>query len=221
MLLFIAPLLLTALLAPPAPTTTWAGAQEVTGTRKIPVIGTVSTRNLSWFIAYRRPTKDGFELVQRPCGVSFDSVMGVQVHIDPKAVQSVPPATLTFTTEPDGSFGARAMTSGWGATDHDGDGKPGITVGVKAALCGGALQVASRTTTSARLRTVGTALEGVVKVRVKQEILGADGACLKKAAKDSDEAMTGWVRLVPAPPGATCQTWTGNRWPAIKRDPAP
>lgn len=226
MLFSIAPMLIAQLAVPPsaapvptpAAVTLWAGAQEVTGSRKIPVIGTVKTRNLSWFIAEKRATKDGFELVQRPCGVSFDSVMGVQVQIDPKAVQSVPPATLRFTNEPDGSFGARAATSGWDAADHDGDGKPGITVSVKAALCGGALQVASQTSTSARLRMVGAALEGVVKVQVKQEILGAEGLCLKKAAEDSDEALTGWVRLVPAEPTATCQTWTGARWPALKRD---
>ena len=226
MLFSIVPMLIAQLAVPPAvaPVETpaavslWAGAQEVTGTRKIPVIGEVTTRNLSWFIAQKRPTKDGFELIQRPCGVSFDSVMGVQVQIDPKAVRSVPPATLRFTNEPDGSFGARSATSGWDATDHDGDGKPGITVSVKAALCGGALQVASQTRTSARLRMVGTALEGVVKVHVKQEILGAEGMCLKKAAKDSDEALTGWVRLVPAPATASCQTWSGARWPALKRD---
>ncbi|MGK0359715.1 MAG: hypothetical protein ACI9U2_002021 [Bradymonadia bacterium] len=203
-------------LAPPA-VTLWAGAQEVTGSRNIPLLGAVKTRNLSWFIAERRATKDGFELVQRPCGVRFDSVMGVQVHISGEAVQSVPPATLRFTTEPDGSFGARAATSGWDASDHDGDGKPGITVGVKAAVCGGSLQVASQASTSARLRAVGAGLEGVVKVHVKQQILAAEGACLKRAAQDSDETLTGWVRLVPAPGTATCQTWSAARWPALKR----
>lgn len=211
------PAVATPAVTPPA-VTLWAGAQEVTGSRKIPMLGAVQTRNLSWFIAEKRATKDGFELIQRPCGVSFDSVMGVQVHIGAKAVQSVPPATLRFTTEPDGSFGARAALSGWDATDHDGDGKPGVTVGVKAAICGGSLQVASRASTSARLRMVGTGLEGVVKVHVKQQILAAEGACLKRAAEDSDETLSGWVRLVPAPATATCQTWSAARWPALKRN---
>lgn len=185
------------------------------------MVGTLKTVNRSWFLAERRPTADGFELVQRPCGVHFAPVMGVQVALAPAAVQRVPPATLKLARQPDGSFGVAGAKSGWDATDVDGDGKPGVTVQVKAAICGGTLQVASETTTAARLRTVGKALEGQVKVRVKQRILDADGACLKKAAEDTDETHTGWVRLVPVPAGATCKTWQAAQWPALKRDGSP
>lgn len=207
--------ILIGLLAPPGPTT-WAGMQEVVGSQDVPVIGTVKTRNRSWFIAERRATADGFELVQRPCGVSFDPVMGVQVAMRPDAVPKLPAATLRFTRQPDGSFGVVNAQSGWDRTDHDADGQPGVTVQVKAAICGGTLQVASQTLTTARLKAVKDGLEGPVRVQVKQTILGASGACLKKAAADSDEAMSGWVRLVPVPAGATCQTWKPARWPTLR-----
>lgn len=205
-------------LAAPPPPTLWAGVQEVTGERAVPVIGTLKTTNRSWFLAERRETADGFELVQRACGVHFAPVMGVQVAIPDAAIQRVPPATVRLKTQPDGTVGAVGAESGWDRGDVDGDGRPGLTVTVKAAICGGALQVASAASTAIRLRVVGEALEGQVKVRVKQTVLGADGACLKKAAEDTDETHAGWVRLVPVPAGATCKTWQPAQWPALKRD---
>ena len=83
---------------------------------------------------------------------------------------------------------------------------------------GGRLYVASTSTTQARLKAQGEALEARVAVRVEQRVLGADGACLKATADDEVQALTGWFRLVPVPPGTGCPT-DPAAWPAIPGAP--
>lgn len=205
--------LLVALLAPPQPTH-WIGYQEVTGEKAVPVLGTLKTRNRAWFLAERRPTAEGFVIVQRPCHVDFDPVMGVKVKVSPALLRNLPATEAHFTPLPDGTFGARGWQSGWGPEDVDDDGRPGATVTVEAPMCGGKLYVASTSTTKARAKTHNGGLDGRVQVTVKQQILGAEGACLKSTAEDSLEHHAGWFRLVPTTPDTTCRTFSRQAWPA-------
>ncbi|MEZ4473802.1 MAG: hypothetical protein R3F60_24030 [bacterium] len=175
----------------------------------------MQTRSQTWFLATLTPTiGGGFTLEQRPCRVEIAPVLGVSVRMDPAAVPRLPAAVATFQRQPDGSFGAPGWTAGWDAEDVDGDGHPGLTLAVDAPLCGGRLYVASQSTTRARLRAHDGALEARIAVQVEQRVLGADGACLKATAADETQALTGWFRLVPVPPGTTCPT-DPARWPAL------
>jgi hypothetical protein len=208
--------LVAVLLASPAapPPTRWLGYQEVTGTKDVPVIGTLTTRNRSWFVAERHPTPAGFRLVQRPCHVDFDRVMGVKVAVAPALLANLPATDAQFDLLPDGTFGAQGWRSGWDEGDVDRDGKPGATVTVEAPMCGGKLYVASTSTTKARAKAHNGGIDGRVQITVEQHILGADGACLKATAEDSTEQHAGWFRLVPAPDGATCADFDRRTWPA-------
>ncbi|MCA9545548.1 MAG: hypothetical protein KC613_14185 [Myxococcales bacterium] len=210
--------LLAALLAPTAPTaalpTLYAGYMEVVGTKDVPVIGTLKTRNRTWFLAERTPTEDGgFALRQRICQVEFDRVMGVQVKLGPALLEHLPAVEARLDPLPGGFFGGR-WAQGWDATDVDRDGKPGGTIVVDAPMCGGRLYVQSQTVTKAKARPVEGAIDGRIAVSVDQKILGADSACLKAASEDEHLEQTGWFRLVPVPADATCLAWRRADWPA-------
>lgn len=206
---------LVALLAPPTPGV-WAGYQEVEGKREVPLLGVVKTLARTWFLAELTPTPSGgFRLTQRPCHVEFKPVMGVRVGMAPEAVPKLPPSVGTF--EPEGpGFAAQGWVTAWDATDIDQDGHPGVTMRIEAPLCGGLLYVASQATTRARARMQGDALEGRVQVDVKQQVLGAEGACLRQFAASEAEQVSGWFRLVPMPEGTQCPTDLAT-WPALPK----
>ncbi len=204
-----------ALLASP-PSGLWAGYQEVEGKRELPVLGSVKTLARTWFLAEVTATPDGgFTLTQRPCHVEFKPVMGVQVDMPATTVPKLPPSVGTFQPEGPG-YAAPGWVTAWDVTDIDGDGHPGVTLAVRAPLCGGRLFVASQATTRARARMNGGALEGRVQVDVKQQVLGADGACLRQFAADEAEQVSGWFRMVPVAVGTVCPV-EPSKWPALPK----
>jgi hypothetical protein len=202
---------LALLLSPPP--TLWAGYQEVAGERDVPVLGTVTTRNRTWFLARWEPEGDGYVLRQRTCGVDFDRVMGVAVKMPDRLLARLPVTTARFAPRADGSWFGQ-WESGWGAEDLDADGRPGVTIVVDAPMCGGRVQVTSSTVSRATLKPDGEALAGGVVVDVTQSVLDASNACLRSASEDTREQHRGWMRLVPVPPDSTCGRWRTDEWPA-------
>ncbi len=207
----IAAMVALLLSTPPAPL--WAGYQEVTGEREVPILGTVTTRNRTWFLARWDRDGDGYVLRQRTCGVRFDRVMGVGVKLPDRLLARLPVQTARFVPRGDGTWFGE-WESGWGGEDLDADGRPGVTIEVDAPMCGGRIQVASRTVSRAQLRADGEVLEGGVVVDVTQDVLGASNACLRSASDDTREQHRGWMRLVPVPPDSTCGRWRTDEWPA-------
>ena len=108
-----------------------------------------------------------------------------------------------------------SWSSGWDDEDIDGDGQPGVTIRVKAPLCGGKLFVASETSSKAQATWSAGQLEGDIQVVVQQEILGATGPCLKLAASDSVDHMQGQFRYAPVPEGTTCDSLPRSAWPSV------
>lgn len=220
--------LIAALMAPPATQTPmddaaagavprtdvlYAGYQDLRGQTEVPVFGLIDTRSRTWFIA-RWTEKDGaWVLQQRTCAVDFDRVLGARVNMPEQLMRRLPVTEIPFRPEAGGLF-APAWTSGWGADDLDGDGHPGATIEVDAPVCSGGVYVASTATSSARLRPDGDGFQGKIRVRVRQQVLGASGACLRTVAQDSDETMRGVMRVVPVGADASCSRWSLARWPA-------
>ena len=205
-------------LAPaPAPTTAsaelptlWAGHQVTFGKREVPFKGEVSTRMDSFVIARLRRRDGGvIELEQTACHVRFSKVAGVMVHMDAEAL---PETRMVFATGDDGSPTGRSLVA-WSNEDVDEDGHPGMTVHVKAPVCSGDLYVTNRSTTKATATFDSERLEGNAKVHVRQEILGAEGACLSAVAKTTDERVKGPFAYVPVPEGTTCETLFNQGWP--------
>ncbi len=194
----------------------WAGHQLVTGAQSAPVIGEIRTRTDSFLLARARRTEAGWEFEQRACRVEIADVAGASVTMA-RPVERLPEARFTL-TEKLGAFEG-GWFSLWGREDVDGDGRPGATVIVDAPLCGGTLEVASRTGNFASASPAGGALRGTIRVRVEQWILGTDGACLSLVAKDTDERMTGTFAYAEVPAGTTCATLEGRPWPVRAREP--
>ncbi len=208
------PLWFNVALAAPLPdvgsSATWIGTQSVVGVRSIPLIGTVEFRTDSRVLATVSRTSEGrIELVQRVCGIVFSRALGAEMHLDPTAPRAMAPTRLAFDRAADGSWLAGPWPSGWTADDHDHDGHPGITVRVKAPVCGGGLHVASTGTNHAT--APADPRSGHIKVWVEQDILGSEGACLRIMARDRDEWLEGRYRYEDAPAASTCDTIT--EWP--------
>ena len=194
----------------------WAGYQEVQGFQVLPVMGKVATRSRTWLLATLAPTPDGgFTLTERGCMVDFKPVLGVQVEMPAATVARLPTTLATFQVE-GADFVAPGWQAGWGTEDVDGDGHPGVTLSVRAPLCGGQLYVASTATTRARARMHEGALEARIAIDVEQTMLGAEGACLREVASNETQHLTGWLRLVPVPAGTTCPTDPAV-WPALPK----
>ena len=84
---------------------------------------------------------------------------------------------------------------------------------VSCPICSGELYVANRSRTRATATLGPGRIEGKARVRVKQQILGAKGACLSAVAKDTDETQAGPFAYVPVPAGSTCETLMAQGWP--------
>jgi hypothetical protein len=208
----VTPAIALALLLSPPPVL-WAGYQEVTGEHDVPVIGTVETRNRTWFLARFDPEGGGRVLRERVCGVDFDRVMGVRVRLPERLLARLPIVTARFEAQPDGGWAGEWIT-GWGREDLDDDGRPGVTIDVDAPMCGGRVEVESRSTSRAVLRPEGDGFAGPLVVDVDQTMLGASNVCLRAASDDTREHHTGWMRLVAVPPDSTCGRWGPADWPA-------
>lgn len=194
----------------------WAGHQIVTGEQQAPVLGAIRTRTESFLLASAKRTATGWAIEQRACRVEIADVAGASVKMA-RPVELLPAAR--FTLEAKGAGLEAGWFALWGREDVDGDGRPGATVIVDAPLCGGTLEVASRTGSFATARPDGEGLTGTIRVRVEQWILGTDGACLGLVAKDTDERMAGTFAYAPVADGASCASLAAAPWPVRAREP--
>jgi hypothetical protein len=192
----------------------WAGHQVVFGEADVPVLGKRETRSDSYLLA-RVTKRDGkITITQKACKVDFQEVLGTKIRIPEKALLDLPPATFSFVPDRDG-LRATPWEVGWGRQDVDRDGKPGLTVEVDASVCGGKLYVASTTKSAAsgRMLDSGEGMMGKISVRVRQEILDADSACLRMFASDSDEIQTGGFIYRRVADNASCRELLRHPWP--------
>ncbi|MEM9456445.1 MAG: hypothetical protein AAGF11_19850 [Myxococcota bacterium] len=190
--------------------TLWAGHQVTFGQRKVPFKGKVQTRTDSFVIARLDRDGDLLKLEQTACQVRFSKVAGVRVHMDADAL---PQTRMVFSGREDSAELAGRSIVAWSSADIDEDGNPGMTVRVDAPICSGELYVANRSKTRATATVEPQRIEGKARVRVKQQILGAKGACLSAVAKDTDENQSGPFAYVPVPEGSTCATLMAQGWP--------
>jgi len=196
----------------------WLGHQIVVGAQEAPILGVIHTRTESYLLARARRVATGWELEQRACRVEIGDVAGASISMK-NPVERLPVAKFLL-EEKAGAFEGGYFVL-WGREDVDGDGRPGATVVIDAPLCGGSMEVASRTGNFARARPSGEALAGSIRLRVEQWILGTEGSCLGIVAKDDDQRMAGNVADVPAAPGETCASLHGAPWPVRAKEPPP
>ncbi|MFT4622726.1 MAG: hypothetical protein ACI8PZ_001382 [Myxococcota bacterium] len=192
-----------------APDALWAGTVAVLGERKVPILGTVQFRTDTNALADVWRVDGGWLLSQRTCGVHFARTAGAQLHLAEHAPAAMPLSTIHFVASGD-QWLAGPWPSGWNADDHDADGEAGITVNVKAPICGkGELHVESVATSAARgAPTTGVALAGDIKVRVIQTNHSAKGICLRLLPRETDETMIGRFAYRQVALGTTCEQVT-------------
>jgi hypothetical protein len=188
----------------------WAGHQVSYGEREIPFRGTVVTRVDSLVLARVKMEGSRLMISQVACAVRFDEVAGVRISMD---ADKLPRARMNFELQADGeTFVAKSLVS-WDDADIDGDGHPGMTIGVDAAACDGDLYVSNRSRTRAEGQFDPKAFRGSAKVKVVQEVLGANGRCLGVVARDTDEVVSGPFAYVGVPLGTTCESLISSGWP--------
>jgi hypothetical protein len=178
-------------------------------------MGTLQTRTDTFVLA--EVVEDGAALLirERPCRIEFAEVAGVRVRLEPSAIERLPEVVLRFQRDASGRWSAGPWGSGFGHGDEDADGNPGLTLVVDAPLCGGRLYVESEAETIARGVREAEGLRGELKVRLKQHILGAEGACLSALAGDSEERLSGKFRYVAVADGTRCEEISAERWPTV------
>lgn len=189
----------------------WAGHQVVTGEKKVPVLGTLQTRVDTYTLASVRRSGEGFVVEQTACKVNFKKVAGTKIAMK---TSRLPRTKMRFVFE----GGADEVVGGsvveWGKEDVDRDGNPGFAVKVDAPMCGGTLHVANSSKTRARGTINGAdGMRGTVDVVTDQTVLGADGRCLERLAKDSSERQKGKFAYTRVDAGATCKSLLGQSWP--------
>jgi hypothetical protein len=197
----------------------WAGKLTVIGYRRIPFLGKVEFRTSNRLIA-TVTRKDGrIELDQQVCSIDFEKVFGAKLHIDPDAPPRMPHAQPKFTPLADGSYMADFWTSGWDQTDHDQDGDPGVSIDVRAPLCGGDVFMESHARSESRAVPWHGALAGKIRVEVTQKVLGTHGACLAFMAKDHTQWLHGFVAYEPLDGPRGCDDMGPFSWPDYEADP--
>lgn len=193
----------------------WAGHQVVSGRKDLSVLGEVETRTESFLIADVSRRGDDYRLTQYTCRVAMSPVNGVQAKIADRAVRSLPPATIEFSSRPGGQFSPSRWNTGWGVADYDRDGRQGLTVTVDAPLCGGALYISSTTQTDAQWEAYDAGLEANLEVSVEQDILDTSNWCLDLATSDTTETVVGKVRYLPVSKESTCDRLFSSGWPVL------
>jgi hypothetical protein len=189
----------------------WAGHQVTITARKVPLLGTIETRQDVLMIADVVRDGDTLSLTEQPCQITLRSGTKVEVRFDRGAVQNIPPARIRYTFG--GSVWSGSWTGGWGQRDVDGDGKAGFGVGVDAPVCDGTMQIATLTATSGSAREVGGGLDGNVRIALTRDILSTDSACLSLVPKHTEEVVSGSFVYRPVPAGATCASLLAEGWP--------
>lgn len=201
-----------AVAAPPAEV--WAGHQVVYGTKPILMFGELKTQTDSYVLA--RVTRDGDALVleQEACEVTFAEALGVQALMPPATLRRLPDARIRLTVDAKGAATATPWRVAWGSEDIDGDGNPGVTVGVESRMCGGELYVTSDTLSSvsgARLTDGG--LTGQIAVTVEQQILGASRSCLLLGGEEQRDQQQGRFAYRRVDAATTCDDLRVASWP--------
>ena len=182
----------------------WAGRFVASGSRRVPIIGTITYRTETRTLATVEPSETGVRLQQRTCAVVFEKSAGATLAMNPRGPAGIPTFHLSFERQAQG-WTAQPWASGWGPEDLDGDGSPGITIDVSAPLCGGSLMVASDAlTTPSRIVDLGDGVMGDVQVWTEQTVLQARGLCLRLFTKSSAETLTGRFAYGVVPGEATC-----------------
>lgn len=194
--------------------TLWAGHQVTFGRREVPFKGEVETRMDSFVLARLSQDGDFIELDQTACHVRFSKVAGVTVHMN---AETLPRTRFLFSTAAGPSKLEGRSIVAWSSDDIDDDGNPGATVRVQAPVCSGELYVANISRTKATASIDAEHIRGRAKVHVKQQVLGAKGACLSAVAKDTDEHQSGPFAYVPVPEGTTCETLLEQGWPVTAK----
>ena len=210
--------------ATPSPSATpstehWAGKLTVIGYRRIPFLGKVEFRTSNRLIATVNKTEGRVELDQKVCSIDFEKVFGAKLHLDPDAPPRMPHAKPHFQEQADGSYKADFWTSGWDKSDHDRDGNPGVSINVRAPLCGGDVFMESQARSEARAVPWHGALAGPIRVEVAQTVLGTQGACLAFMAKDHTQWLHGFVAYEPLDGPKDCDELEGHTWPDYEADP--
>jgi hypothetical protein len=197
----------------------WAGKLTVIGYRKVPFLGKVAFRTSNHLIATVTRTDTGIALSQKVCAIDFEKVFGAKLHIDPSVPPRMHHSMPTFTLQPDGSYLADYWPSGWDTTDLDQDGRPGVSITVRAPLCGGTVYMSNKARSLVRAVPWHGALAGAIKVEVEQKILGTRGACLYLMAKDHTQWLHGFVAYEPIDGKRECSEMTDFNWPDYESDP--
>lgn len=199
------------------PTALWAGRQVTSGVREVPVLGEITTTTTIYTLARVFETEATLLLVDRPCRIEVVSDRGVQLEFDPTSVQRMPPATTRF-ERTEGGWDASAWPAGPGSDDLDRDGVAGMSVRVRAPICGGSLAVGTRTESRARGTSSAGGLTGEVDVRVVRDVYAASNPCLGLVTRHQEEEVAGVFVFVPVPADTTCETMDAVGWPEV---PAP
>ncbi len=200
--------------APSGAFETWAGIQVTEGSRRVPVLGTIRSQTTALTIAEVARDGDALLLVDRPCSIAVRSSHNVTLEFDPKGVAGMPPVTFRFVKNADGRYVAGPWVGAWGRLDVDHDGVAGIHVRVDAGICGGYLDVASRTESTAVGDLDANGLHGSLDVSIARDIVAASNACLAMADRHSVEAVGGSFLWVPVAAGSTCESLASGPWPA-------
>ena len=196
----------------------WAGRFVTSGSRRVPVLGDVDYRTETLTLSEVRPVDGGFELSQRTCEVRFAKTAGAKLHMAPGGPAGMPPSTLRMTAS-GGMAAVEPWTSGWVASDLDGDGRPGITIHVDAPVCGGQIMVASAArSTATDLEPAGAGWTGNVAIWTEQTVLDTRGVCLGLFSRSSEETMRGRFRYAPVPV-ATCEAVDWDAVPEVSPSP--
>lgn len=197
----------------------WAGYQVLTGEHSLGILGSVKTRSDSFVLAHVEHTAEGLRVTQWACDVVMAKAAGTATSMLPGAALKLPVTRFEMLLQPDGSYQAKPWVSGWDATDHDGDGSPGVTINVDAPMCGGRIFVASAAHSEATAQRVENGMQGDIAVRASQKILGASNVCLGMAAGDSEDELVGKFAYVPVPSNTTCASFAPADWPVRATPP--
>ena len=194
----------------------WLGTMHVYERSEMPIIGTVDSRTDSLVLLQRQPTApDIYRFKQTLCAVTLQPVGGIQMALRPGAARQLPPVLLELRLRGPHTL-AGSWASGWDASDHDGDGNPGLSIQIDVPLCSGVLYLATNSRTQARVHRVGTALLGETRVELDQTILGASNPCLRLAARDRSMSLQGVFKWVPRPETVlTCDQVRLDMWPVL------
>ena len=213
--LLLLALLLLALPARAADALVWLGHQVVEGRKPIPLLGELETRTDSYVLAHVTREGDTLRLRQEACAMDVRETLGVKVAMTPEALRRLPVADIRLTVQPDGTLRAAPWTVAWGEEDVDRDGQPGVTIQVDSRMCGGALYMASTSTSRAgQVRLTPQGMAGELSVLLEQRLLGASRSCLLLGGSEQREEQTGRFVYVQVPPETTCADVPLARSPA-------